>query len=381
MKGATFRSKGGRPGLIIAGNTNNNSLEEGLLPIGAPKDGEAEIAAYRKYGSTGWAVVAGVMGVLAFIAVLVVAGVGLWRLQVQQEDISNLDERLTTAEELLVKHTEQINALNETLIATDAQVADNTRRIVTLNATQISQGLRITSLENRTTHLEERLTEDEIILLGVIANVTVLQQTLQIAILNITILQSEVAVLQGNVSNHGMRLAALEAEYAAQQAQINSILAMITIIDDRLNELNITYTVTGSGRATVESGVALTSPVTWQTRHYSYAGLDFEYLWISTTNGNPTQIRLANASTYSFQVANFTTTPPFAKLPSPSTFLQRPLGPFQQSKFLLQSFVPHPMVTASAWDNVNGVLNFYSNLELFDAVTIVAPLTFVVGFL
>jgi len=383
-------------------------LNEPLLPIGNFKQDAAELAEYQRNGSTGWRVVSSVMGVLAFVAVIVLAAVGLWRLQVmaaavatcwvtlsltqslsikvQQNDISDLDTRLTEAEDELVVHTNQIAALNATLIATVAQVAINVIKIAQLNATTISQGLRITSLENRTTHLEERLTIDEIILLGVIYNVTVLQIEMAQAIVNITVLQSEVTILQGNVSNHQQRLLVLEAEYIAQAALLVEIQYWLqqnlTIIDQRLDILNITYTVTGQGTALVTSGPALPSGVTWQTRHFRQAGLDIEYLWISTTAGNPTQIRLTGAGgNYSFQITNFTATAPFGVLPAPSNFLERPLGPYQQSKFLLQSFVPNPVVLSAAWDNVNVALNFRSNLELFDAVTIVQPLTFITGFL
>jgi len=367
-----FRPKGRRP------------AEDPLL-VGGRQEEEQELRDYEKYGSSGWRVVAGVMGVLAFFGLLIVTSVGLWRLQVQQNDISELDQRLMIAEELLIHHTDQIAVLNSTLITTIAQVVDNTQRIGTLNATQITDEGRISSLENRTTLLEARLTVDEIKLLGVMNNVTVLQAQMAQAIINITVLQSEVTILQGNVSQQGSRLNVLEAEYAAQQVQLNQLAAWLqgnlTIIDARLDILNITYVVTGSGRATVESGVAIPSQVTWQTRHFAHVGLDVEYLWISTTNYNPTQIRLANSSLYSFQVTNFTLTSPVGVLPAPSAFLERPLGPFQQSKFLLQSFNPAPRVLSAAWDNVNVALNFRSNLALFDAVTITAPLTFIIGFL
>ncbi len=189
-----------------------------------------------------------------------------------------------------------------------------------------------------------------------------------------------------NASDHERRLDVLEAQATQQAALLANLVVWVqqnlTIIDQRLDTLNISYVVTGSGDAMVASGVALTSPVTWQTRRYTHVGLDFEYLWISDTNWNPTQIRqLTNATGYSFQVANFTSTSPVGVLPSPSISLDRPLAPYQQSKFLLQSFEPVPRVLSAAWDNVNVALNFKSDLDLFDAVTIVTPLTFVIGFL
>jgi hypothetical protein len=357
---------------------------EPLLRIGG-KD-EDEIADYARYGSSSGRTVTAVMGVLAFIALLVVAAVGLWRLQVVQEDLSNLNYRLDDAEALLIVHTQQINTLNTTLITTIQRVTINTQNIATLNLTTMSQGLRITSLENRTTTLENRLTLDEIKLLGVMNNVTLLQIEVAQAQLNITILQSQVSILQLNVSNHEARLLVLEAGFAQQAVVLANLLVWLqqnlTIIDQRLDILNVTYVVTGRGAAMVASGPALTSPVTWETRHFTDVGLDFEYLWISDTNWNPTQIRIpGNGSSWNFQITNFTLTSPVGVVPAPSVSLDRPLAPFQQSKFLLQSFQARPQVVSAAWDNINVALNFRSTLDVFDAVTIVRPLTFVIGFL
>jgi len=357
---------------------------EPLLRIGGQEDDE--ITQYARYGSSAGRTVTAVMGVLAFIALLVVAGVGLWRFQVVQDDLSSLNERLDDAEALLIVHTKQIDTLNSTLITTIQRVTINTQNIAILNATTISQGLRITSLENRTTNLEDRLTVDELKLLGVMNNVTLLQIEVAQAQLNITILQSQVSILQINVSNHETRLEILEAGFAQQAVVLANLLIWLqqnlTIIDQRLDILNVTYTVTGRGAAMVASGPALTSPVTWETRHYTTVGLDFEYLWISDTNWNPTQIRIpGNGSSWNFQVTNFTLTSPVGVVPAPSISLDRPLGPFQQSKFLLQSFQARPQVFSAAWDNINVALNFRSSLDVFDAVTIVRPLTFVIGFL
>ena len=346
---------------------------------------DPEVAEYQKNGTRCGMNTALVMGALAFIMVFVLMGVGLWRLQVVQEDLQSLDARLTTAEELLVEHTDQIAFLNTTLVITIGRVTQNTARINTLNATEISQGLRITSLENRTTLLENRLTLDEIKLLGVMNNVTALQTTMAVVLANISALQVEVAFLLRNASDHEMRIDVLESKANAQASFLANIATWLqqnlTIIDSRLNTLNVTYTVTGNGTAHVVSGPALTSNVTWQTRHYQDVGLDFEYLWISTTNWNPTQIRVAPGGPFSFQITNFTSNDPYGVVPSPSLSLDRPLGPFQQSKFLLQSFLAHPQVLSAAWDNVNAALNFRSNLQLFDAVTIIEPLTFITGFL
>jgi hypothetical protein len=217
-------------------------------------------------------------------------------------------------------------------------------------------------------------------------NVTDLQIEVAQAQLNITILQSQVSVLQFNVTDLGSRVTELEIGFAQQAQQLTDLMVWLqqnlTIIDQRLDILNISYVVTGSGDAMVASGPALTSPVTWQTRRFTDVGLDFEYLWISDTNWNPTQIRIpGNGSTWNFQVTNFTLTSPFGVLPAPSTSLDRPLGPYQQSKFLLQSFDPDPQVLSATWDNVNVALDFRSNLAPFDAVTIVKPLTFITGFL
>jgi hypothetical protein len=354
------------------------------MPVGN-QDEENEVKDYQSKGNKCGRNVALVAGVLGFLLVILLMAVTLWRFQIQQEDLNSLDSRLTTAEELLVEHTAQILLLNTTLVTTIGRVTQNTININTLNVTTISQGQRISSLENRTTILENRLTVDEIKLLGVMNNVTALQATMAVVIANISALQVEVAFLLVNASDHEQRLDILEAK-AIQQSIILTNLGIwlqqnLTIIDARLDTLNISYTVTGSGHALVTSGPALTSNVTWQTRHYSDVGLDFEYLWISDTNWNPTQIRVAPGGPYSFQVSNFTSNSPFGVVPSPSLSVDRPLGPFQQSKFLLQSFVTNPQVLSAAWDPVNAVLNFRSNLALFDAVTIVKPLTFITGFL
>ena len=359
-------------------------LEKPLMRVGG-LTGEQEIEEYKKNGSSAGRTVALVMGALGFLAVIVLMAIGLWRLQVVQEDLESLDARLNTAEDLLVVHTDQIAALNTTLIVTIGRVTVNAQNIAILNATTISQGLRITSLENRTTNLENRLTVDEIKLLGVMNNVTDLQTTMAVVVANISVLQVEVAFLLVNASDHEQRLDALEIIAAENTALLNNLVIWLqqnlTIIDYRLDVLNISYTVTGSGSAWVVSGPALPSPVTWQTRHFRDVGLDFEYLWISDTNWNPTQIRIAPGGPYSFQITNFTSHSPFGVIPDPTLSLDRPMGPYQQSKFLLQSFLPNPAVLSVAWDNVNATLNFRSNLALFDAVTIVQPLTFITGFL
>jgi len=364
--------------------TSSRGLDKPLLPIGLTA-GEREIEAYLKNGNKAGRSVANVMGVLAFLAVLVIGGVVFWRLQVVQEDLESLDSRMTAAEDLLIIHTEQIAELNSTLIETIIRVNQNTINIATLNATTILQGMQIASLDNRTTNLENRLTVDEIKLLGVMNNVTALQDTMAIVVANISALQVDVAFLLQNASDHEQRLDALEALAAAQTTLLNNLVIWLqqnlTIIDQRLDTLNISYTVTGSGDALVVSGPALTSNVTWETRHYTDVGLDFEYLWISDTNWNPTQIRVAPGGPYSFQVTNFTLTSPFGVVPAPTLSLDRPMGPFQQSKFLTQGFTVNPQILSAAWDNTNVALNFRSNLILFDAVTIVKPLTFITGFL
>jgi hypothetical protein len=381
---------GGKGSSSGSGSNNSRDLTRALLPIGAGEGSDIEaqdraILQEERTASKAGRNVALLLGVLAFLLVSLMLGIGLWRLQVVQEDLESLDARLTTAEELLVEHTAQIATLNSTLIDTIVRVTRNTLDIETLNGTEISQGLRITSLENRTTLLENRLTLDEIKLLGVMNNVTALQTTMAVVLANISALQAQVAFLERNATNHEQRIDVLEAKALQQAALLNSLQlwlqSNLTIIDARLDTLNVTYTVTGSGHAMVTSGPALTSNVTWQTRHFQDVGLDFEYLWISDTNWNPTQIRVAPGGPYSFQVSNFTSYAPFGVVPSPSLSLDRPMGPFQQSNFLLQSFLSNPQVLSAAWDNVNVVLNFRSNLALFDAVTIVHPLTFITGFL
>jgi hypothetical protein len=99
--------------------------------------GQEEIANYARYGSSSGRTVTALMGVLAFIALLAVAGIGLWRFNVVQEDLTNLDVRLSDVEALLIVHTEQILTLNITLLETIVRVNINTANIASLNATVI----------------------------------------------------------------------------------------------------------------------------------------------------------------------------------------------------------------------------------------------------
>ena len=159
----------------------------------------------------------------------------------------------------------------------------------------------------------------------------------------------------------------------------------LSIIDSRLDALNVTYNVTAEGTAEVISGPAIPAAVTWQVRHFvETGGVDVEYLWISDTNWNPTQIR-STTPPYSFQIGNWLPNPPVnaTNTDVPDSGLWRPLTPYQKSKFIFPvvNVVTNPAVTAVRWNNFNQTLDFQSNLGVFDAVTIVAPLTFIIGFL
>jgi hypothetical protein len=78
----------------------------------------------------------------------------------------------------------------------------------------------------------------------------------------------------------------------------------LTIIDQRLSELNTTYTTTASGNAMVKSGPSDPVTISWETRHFkSVGGLDVEYLWISDMNFVPVLIQWQTpVDGYSFQV-------------------------------------------------------------------------------
>lgn len=357
-----------------------------LDPIGPAEGGEED--AFPEAAPKGNAcLTSGItMGILAFIVVMALAGLGIWRFYVAQDDITKLNNRLLVAEALLIDHTYRLNSLNTTLIATVAQVNTNTIDISSLNATQISQGQQISSLDNRTTLLEQRLTQDELKLLGVMNNVTVLQAQMATALANIATLQTDVLSLQVTVANHEIRIQNLEMANIQNMANIQLLFQYLqgnlTIIDQRLNILNTTYTVTASGMAMVRSADAIPLNVTWETRVFvATGGLTVEYLWISRTCCT-LLIRNAPTDPFSFEIANFTTTSPAPALaPAPSISLDRPLFPFQQSKFAFVTNLTNPQVLSSKWNNDDATLEFKSNLLPFDAVSIVTPLTFVIGFL
>jgi hypothetical protein len=325
-------------------------------------------------------------GGLALLCVLAMSAVFIWRGYVFQDDITRLNNRLIIAEALLVNHTLRINSLNTTLITTIGRVTHNEADILSQNHTLENHETRIKSLENRTTLLEGRMTAAELNILGLMNNVTILQAEMIAVQADLAVIHAEITLLQQNASNHEARIVALEQQMVINTNNIQLLFTYLennlTVIDQRLNELNTTYTVTASGSAMVKSGPSTPVTVTWETRHFrSVGGLDVEYLWISDMHFVPILIQLqTSVNGYSFQVTNFTSSKPVQALPAPSLALDRPLGTYQQSKFFTLSSVPNATVWSTTWNNTEVSLDFKTNLVLFDAAAIVTPLTFVIGF-
>jgi len=326
------------------------------------------------------------LGVIAFIGVCIIAGVFIWRTVTQQDDISTLSRRISIAESLLVNHTTRLNGLDALLATTIAKVNVNMMGIASNNATIQSNVARIVSLENRTTSLETRMNAAEIKLIGLMINVTILQEEVAILQENVTSLRNDVNAMNITINNHETRIQALELNIAQNNVKLTNLMnwlqGNLTIIDERLNILNVTYTVTAFGTAEVRSNDAIPANVTWQTRKYTDVGLDVEYLWISDSNWNPVMIRWGPPNaTWSFEIRNFTTATPVMAIPSPTLDVDRPLMTFQRSKFLIQNEIisPDPAILAATWNNEEVSLQFITNLHLYSSVTIVSPLTFVIG--
>jgi len=330
-------------------------------------------------------------GFLAFFLVLVLAGLFAWRSFTQEDSINSLSQRLSMAESLLSNHTTRLNILDVELAATNLKVGINMMDIAANNATLNDHEDRITSLENRTALLEDRMTDAEIKLIGLMDNVTTLQQEMLQAQQDIITLFGDVLAINNTVNNHETRIQALEVNIAANNEKLQNLMAWLqgnlTIIDQRLDILNVTYVVTASGTAEVRSGVAIPANVTWETRRFTDVGLDFEYLWISDSDWNPTMIRLEPPnSTWSFEITNFTLTStpgPVMSVPQPTLILDRPLMTYQQSKFLIQNEIiePNPAILAARWNNERVSLQFITNLHEFSSVTITKALTFIIGFM
>lgn len=367
-------------------------LQQPLVPIkGLEDEGEEELSRFRsrevKPGNC-WKIFGTTLGTIAFLGVILVIGVGVWRFFGVQNDMNKLNTRLLAAEALLVNHTTRLGTINATLITTTARAVQNTGRIDSLNTTVESHDVRITSLENRTTHVEDRITLAEAKLLAVMNNVTILQAEMIQAQQDIVTIMADIVVLQQNATDHLARIQVLEAANIQNVINIQNLVTWLqgnlTLIDGRFNALNTTYTVTASGSALVTSGTAIPAPVTWETRSLTITGgLHIEYLWISDTASIPTLILESPSSGYSFRIGNWTATNPVNSLPAPSTPLSRPLSASQRAKFMFTENIPNPnaAVLAARWNNQEATLDFVSNLVVFDAVTIIAPLTFVIGFL
>ena len=360
------------------------------LTIGATEEEMAELAnARRDYASkpgNGCKSLVLAMGGLALLGVIAIGAIFIWRGFVFQNDLVRINDRLIIAEALLVNHTTRLNVLNATLIVTISRVDANTAELLSHNHTLEDHETRIKDLENRTTLLEGRMEAAEIKLLGVMNNVTTLQAEMIAVQQDLVAIHADILLLQQNASNHETRIIALEEQMIINTNNIQLLFTYLqqnlTIIDQRLDELNTTYTVTASGNAMVKSGPSDPVTITWETRHFrSVGGLDVEYLWLSDMNFVPVLIQWQTpVDGYSFQVSNFTTSTPVHALPAPSVALDRPLSLYQRSKFFLLTSVMNPAVWSATWNNTDISLNFKSNLITFDAVAIITPLTFVIGF-
>lgn len=236
------------------------------------------------------------LGALAFIVSLASIGVISWRFFTVQDDLSRLSVRLRTAELLLVNHTTRLGSLNTTLLATTARSLFNSMNIALLNDTQIIDEERITSLENRTDHVEIRLTAAEIKLIATMNDVMTLQTQMTQAQTDIIEIMAEVTILQQNASDHALRITALEVANIQNQLNIQNLFTWLqtnlTYIDARLSALNTSYVVTAQGTAQLESGPAAPVPVRWETRRvHATGGFDVEYLWISDSAFTPIQVK------------------------------------------------------------------------------------------
>lgn len=333
------------------------------------------------------------MGFFAFLIVAVFIGIWVWRSNEVQSDLNNLNNRLKTAEALLVNHTGRLTGLDSLLATTIARVTVNEGNITSLREIAENHEGRITSLEGRTTALEGRMTDAEAKLLGIMNNVTTLQGEMLAAQQDIAKIYIEIGKLQQNATDHENRIRVLEVSNTQNVLHITQLFSWLqgnlTVIDARLDQLNTTYTVTAYGNALVTSGYSIPSPVTWQTRHFTATGgVDVEYLWISDSMWTPTLITANSTETpFSFHVSNFTSaddrTNPTTPVPMPTLSLDRPLTAYQKSKFLITSNFPdsNATVISVAWNNTARTLDFKSDMRVFDAVTIVKPLTFIIGFL
>jgi len=340
-------------------------------------------------GGGGGSMFAGVAGIIAIIVVFVMAGLFAWLYFNQENRVDSLTYRLIIAESLLVNHTNRLGGLDTLLATTIAKVTRNMMNIATLNATAANHETRILSLENRTTLLEGRMTDAELKLLGVMANVTTLQQEMIQAQLDILILYNDVLLLNTTIQDHEARIQALENKTMINMMNIQLLFQYLqgnlTIIENRLDTLNTTYTVSASGLAMLKSGVSPPADVRWETRHYTaIGGLDVEYLWISDTNWIPVMIRQEQPNfTYSFEISNFTVAQPYMAIPNATLMLDRPLDAYVQTKFMIMNEIesPVPYIFSALWNNTDVSLQFRSNLHEFSSVTIVKALTFITGFL
>jgi hypothetical protein len=327
-------------------------------------------------------------GAFGLLCVIALGSVFIWRAFVFQDDITRLNNRLIAAEALLVNHTGRLGALNTTLITTIGRVTVNEVDILALQLNASNHEDRIRDLENRTTLLEGRMTAAEITILAIIQNVTVLQSEVLAIQLDLVTIHADILALQLNASNHEDRIQALETQTAQNVADIALLFQYLqgnlTVIDSRLDALNTTYTVSASGFAQMLSGPSEPVAMAWQTRRFTATGgLDVEYLWIAGVDPEPYLLLQMDTPSngYSFRIGNFTSTTPVPPLTDPLLAIDRPLSAYQRSKFAFLTSVPDAAVWSATWNNTDVSLNFKSNLIVLDAVTLLTPITFVIGFL
>lgn len=200
--------------LMIGPDGPKNGLDEGSA--------SAQDAAMKGGNACRYFVMAA--GFCGFLLAVALLTVGIIKQFQDQNDISNLSKRLKAAEATIIVQTAQIASINATLIANVAQTNVNTANIFSLNASVISDEQRISVLEVDLNATIDRLTADEVKLLGVMDNVTVLQSDVATLQQDVVTLIAEVTTLQYNVTVQAAQI------YDLQNATIQNSLVIQTII-------------------------------------------------------------------------------------------------------------------------------------------------------
>ncbi len=212
------------------------AFAEPLLPVSwttqplmigpdGPKNGlEEDASAQAMKGGNACRYFVMAVGFCGFFLAVALLTVGIIKQFQDQNDISNLSKRLKVAEATIIVQTAQIASINATLIANVAQTNVNTANIFSLNASVISDEQRISVLETDLNATIDRLTADEVKLLGVMDNVTILQSDVATLQQDVVTLIAEVTTLQYNVTVQAAQISDL------QNATIQNSLTIQTII-------------------------------------------------------------------------------------------------------------------------------------------------------